>query len=83
MNDGSLLARDWNTGSLFRWSAKAGMEPLAKGFKGPADFCVMAAGNELTVAAPDLPASVVRLIWPGRIVHLRYVMRPRCIPGDL
>jgi len=38
--DGTILATDWNTGSVFHWSKAAGMEPLAPGFKGPADFCV-------------------------------------------
>ena len=66
MNDGSLLITDWDSGSLVRWSAKGGVEPLAGGFKGPADFCVISLGKELMLAVPDLPASVVRLIWLGR-----------------
>jgi hypothetical protein len=55
--DGSLLVTDWNTGSLFQYSDR-GIEPLAKGFKGPADFCVM--GD--TAYIPDLPGSEVRAI---------------------
>ena len=62
MRDGSLLVTDWNTGSLFRWSAKGGKEELARGFKGPADFCVM--GD--TVYVPDLPGSALRIIRLGR-----------------
>ena len=65
MNDGSLLATDWNTGSLFRWSAKAGVEQLASGFKGTADSGVSAA-NELLVVVPDLPKSELRMIWLGK-----------------
>jgi hypothetical protein len=56
--DGSLLVTDWNTGSLFQYSEERGIETLAKGFKGPADFCVM--GD--TVYVPDLPGSEVRAI---------------------
>jgi hypothetical protein len=62
MRDGSLLSTDWDTGSLFQWSAAGGMKILARGFKGPADFCVM--GD--TVYVPDLPASNVRIIKLGR-----------------
>ena len=40
MDDGTLLITDWTSGSLLRWNAK-GTETLAKGFKGPADFCVV------------------------------------------
>lgn len=56
--DGSLLVSDWNTGSLFQYSEERGIETLAKGFKGPADFCVM--GD--TVYVPDLPGSEIRAI---------------------
>jgi hypothetical protein len=62
MRDGSILATDWNSGSLFHWSAKGGKQDLAKDFKGPADFCVM--GD--TVYVPDLPASQVRIIRLGK-----------------
>lgn len=62
MKDGSLLVTDWNSGSLFRWSAKAGMQPLAKGFKGPADFCVIADAKGLTVVVPDLVQSQLRFV---------------------
>ena len=60
--DGTILATDWNTGSVFHWSKAAGMEPLAPGFKGPADFCVM--GD--TAYVPDLPQSLVRIIQFSR-----------------
>jgi hypothetical protein len=66
MRDGSLLATDWNSGSLFRWSEKSGMQKLASGFKGPADFCVVpGAGGSMTVVVPDLVQSQLRFI------HLR------------
>jgi len=66
LKDGSLLATDWNTGSLFHWSEKTGKQDLATGFKGPADFCVVpGAGGSMTVVVPDLPQSQLRFI------HLR------------
>jgi hypothetical protein len=66
MKDGSILATDWNTGSLFHWSEKTGKKDLAQGFKGPADFCVVpGADGSMTVVVPDLPQSQLRFI------HLR------------
>jgi hypothetical protein len=62
MKDGSLLVTDWNSGSLSRWSAKGGMQPLAKGFKGPADFCVIADAKGMTAFVPDLVQSQLRII---------------------
>lgn len=62
MRDGSLLITDWNSGALGRWTEKGGLEVLAKGFKGPADFCVM----DDTVYVPDLVASHLRIIRLGR-----------------
>jgi sugar lactone lactonase YvrE len=62
MRDGSILATDWNSGSLFHWSPRRGMVPLAKDFKGPADFCVMGE----TVYVPDLVQSQVRIIRLAR-----------------
>jgi hypothetical protein len=62
MKDGSILATDWNTGSLFHWSEEGGVKPLAKGFKGPADFCVMPGAGGLTAIVPDLVQSQVRFI---------------------
>ena len=65
MDDGSLLVTDWNSGSLLRWSAK-GIEPLAKGFKGPADFCVVPEANGLLVVVPDLVQSELRMVRLAR-----------------
>lgn len=62
MEDGSLLITDWNSGSLARWSAKAGIQKLASGFKGPADFCVVPEAKGLLVIVPDLVKSELRLI---------------------
>jgi hypothetical protein len=60
--DGSMLATDWNTGSLFRWTESGEMRKLADGFKGPADFCVMPLAAGLTVIVPDLVQSHLRFI---------------------
>ncbi len=65
MQDGSVLATDWDSGSLFRWSEKTGMQKLATEFKGPADFCVFPQAGGLTVVVPDLVQSQLRF------VHLR------------
>lgn len=65
MDDGTLLFTDWNSGSLLRWSAK-GTETLAKGFKGPADFCVVPEANGLLVVVPDLVQSELRLVRRAR-----------------
>ena len=66
MQDGSILATDWNSGSLFRWSEKTGKEELASGFKGPADFAVAPERNGVTVFVPDLPASQLRIVRLGK-----------------
>jgi len=62
MKDGTLLLTDWNSGSLASCSAKTGLQPLAKGFKGPADFCVIPDAKGLTVVVPDLAKSELRII---------------------
>lgn len=62
LKDGTLLATDWNSGSLFSWSAKDGKQTLASGFKGPADFCVIPQAKGYLVAVPDLVKSEVRII---------------------
>jgi sugar lactone lactonase YvrE len=62
LRDGSLLVTDWNSGSLFRWSPKTGMQTLASGFKGPADFCVIPDEKGLTVVVPDLVQSQLRFV---------------------
>jgi sugar lactone lactonase YvrE len=65
MDDGTLLITDWNAGALLRWSAK-GTETLAKGFKGPADFCVVPEAGGLLVVVPDLAQSELRLVRLAR-----------------
>jgi hypothetical protein len=66
MNDGSLLVTDWNSGSLFNWSAKNGMQTLASGFKGPADLCAFPNANGLMVVVPDLVKSELRMVQLGK-----------------
>ena len=60
--DGTLLSTDWNSGSLFSWTAKGGVQTLAKDFKGPADLCVIPSSTGLTVVVPDLVKSEIRII---------------------
>ena len=62
MDDGTLLVTDWNSGTLFRWSEKTGMQTLASGFKGPADFCVVPESGGLLVVVPDLVKGELRLV---------------------
>jgi sugar lactone lactonase YvrE len=62
MRDGSLLITDWNSGSLVRWTEKTGVEKLATGFKGPADFAVAPDKKGMTVFVPDLPGSQLRIV---------------------
>lgn len=62
LRDGSLLVTDWKSGSLSHWSTKAGMQPLARGFKGPADFCVIPEAKGMTVVVPDLVQSELRFV---------------------
>jgi hypothetical protein len=66
MRDGGLLVTEWNTGSLAVWDEKMGIQQLASGFKGPADFAVAPNAEGLLVAVPDLVQSQVRLIQLGR-----------------
>jgi len=61
MDDGTLLVTEWNSGALLRWSVK-GTETLAKGFKGPADFCVVPEANGFLVVVPDLVQGELRLV---------------------
>jgi hypothetical protein len=65
MRDGTLLVTDWNSGSVFTWSEKAGMNTIASGFKGPADLCVFPHDDGLMVVVPDLVKSELRLIQLG------------------
>ncbi|HAM54817.1 MAG TPA: hypothetical protein DDZ42_15790 [Candidatus Rokubacteria bacterium] len=62
LDDGSLLVTDWNSGSLFRWSAPTGKEILASGFKGPADFAVVPEAGGYLVVVPDLVKSELRFV---------------------
>ena len=62
MKDGTILATDWNSGSLFSWSEKSGIETLAAGFKGPADFCVVLEPKGYLVVVPDPVKSELRMI---------------------
>ena len=61
-HDGSLLVTDWNKGTLNHWSEAGGLVELARGFKGPADFCVM----RDTVYVPDLVSSEIRVVRLAR-----------------
>ena len=65
MDDGTLLITEWNSGALLRWSVK-GTETLAKGFKGPADFCVVPEANGFLVVVPDLVQGELRLVRLAR-----------------
>ncbi len=65
MRDGTLLVTDWNSGSVFTWNEKAGINTIASGFKGPADLCVFPHDGGLTVVVPDLVKSELRLIQLG------------------
>ncbi|MBI3113591.1 MAG: hypothetical protein HYZ04_03640 [Rhodospirillales bacterium] len=62
MNNGTLLVTDWNSGSLASWTTKKGLQPLATGFKGPADFAVIPNDKGLMVVVPDLVKSELRMI---------------------
>ena len=66
MKDGALLVTDWNSGSFGVWNAKQGMQELASGFKGPADFAVVPNADGLLVVVPDLVKSELRLIQLGQ-----------------
>lgn len=65
MKDGTLLVTDWDSGSVFTWSEKSGMTPVASGFKGPADLCVFPHDGGLMVVVPDLVKSELRMIQLG------------------
>jgi len=62
LRDGSFLATDWNSGSLFQWLQNGEMRKLADGFKGPADFCVIPQAGGLTVVVPDLVQGQLRFV---------------------
>jgi hypothetical protein len=62
---GDLLATDWVSGSLFSWSKAGGMQKLATGFKGPADFTVVPNAKGMLVVVPDLVQGELRLVQLG------------------
>ncbi len=62
LDDESLLITDWKSKSLFRWHTGIGAQPLATGFKGPADFCVVPDTNGYVVVVPDLFKGELRMI---------------------
>jgi hypothetical protein len=66
MRGGMLLATDWDSGSLFRWSVATGVQQLAGGFKGPADICAFPQADGYTVYVPDLMKGEVRIVRLGR-----------------
>jgi len=66
MKNGDLLATDWNSGSLGIWNPDKGMQKLAGGFTGPADFAVVPTAGGMTVVVPDLVKSELRLIQLGQ-----------------
>jgi hypothetical protein len=55
--DGTILATDWDSGTVFRYGPKGEVQELGKGFKGPADLCTM--GKLLYV--PDLVKGEIRI----------------------
>jgi hypothetical protein len=65
LKDGAVLATDWVSGSLFSWSRGKGIEKLATGFKGPADFAVVPQGKGLLVVVPDLVQGELRFVELG------------------
>jgi hypothetical protein len=66
MKDGTLMATDWATGSLFTWRKGEGMRKLATGFKGPADFATVPNGQGLLVVVPDLVQGELRFVQLGK-----------------
>jgi len=62
MKDGTLIVTDWDSGTVFTWSKKAGRTPIASGFKGPADLCAFPHDGGLMLIVPDLVKSELRII---------------------
>src|SRR3546814_17752660 len=62
---GELLVTDWDAGSLSLWSEKDGLQELAGGFSGPADFAAVPNEAGTLVVVPDLVKSELRLIKLG------------------
>jgi sugar lactone lactonase YvrE len=63
---GVLISTDWDSGSLFSWTEKGGMQTLAKDFKGPADLCAFPSAKGLKVVVPDLVKSEIRIFQLGQ-----------------
>ena len=62
MKDGTLIVTDWDSGTVFAWSKKAGRTPIASGFKGPADLCAFPHDGGLMLVVPDLVKGELRII---------------------
>ncbi len=65
MGDGTIMATDWDFGSVFTWTWNGGMKTIAKDFKGPADLCAYPNSGGLMVVVPDLVKSELRMIQMG------------------
>jgi hypothetical protein len=62
LSDGTLLVTDWKSKTLFGWSPDKGTKPLAKGFSGPADFCMISEGKGMLAVVPDLVKGELRIM---------------------
>jgi hypothetical protein len=66
MSDGTILATDWNSGSLFSWTAERHENPGVE-LQGPRRPLRLSQRQGLMVVVPDLAKSEVRLISTGRV----------------
>lgn len=62
LDDGTLLVTDWDSGEVFRYGPRREVQVLGKGFKGPADLCML----HDTIYVPDLVKGEVRMIRIGK-----------------
>jgi len=62
LKSGCFLITDWKSKTLLKYSQVSGIENIAGGFEGPADFCIVDKGDKLLIAVPDLVKSEIRLI---------------------
>ncbi|MBW2108795.1 MAG: hypothetical protein JRI36_09035 [Deltaproteobacteria bacterium] len=62
LGDKIWLVTDWKSGSLATWDSGLRIRPLARGFQGPADFCVVSSNKGLTAVVPDLVTGQLRMI---------------------
>ena len=60
--DGTLLYTNWSGGGLYAWAGRGHPRLLAGGFRGPADFALVAQGSAWLVVVPDLVSGRVRLL---------------------